>query len=334
MTKVLEGVITSGTGAGYTSIGCQSEAGKTGTSEDLSDAWFVGYTPLYSTAVWTGHPLSRDYTGFGGPTSGPIWRSYMEAAQGGELPRIRGSRRACRACRRTTGSTRRPARAPAAAAPIPATPRLRTTDLQLRRHGDSGSDQQPGRLRARGRTETGSVAEAEADARAGAAGRAAAAERRGRPRAELSLRAHLAWVTCPASEFDLIAAINERLPAPGPRVRVPSGDDAAVVEPRAASAITVDAIVDGVHFRLAIVRPGGGRPQGARRRALRPGRDGGVPRARRTSWSRAPDELADEDLLGIADGLAEVGDPGGGHDRRRRPGPLAGAGRLGDRGRL
>src|SRR4051812_2811804 len=86
VTKVLEGVITSGTGAGYTSIGCQSEAGKTGTSEDLSDAWFVGYTPMYSTAVWTGHPLSRASTGFGGLTSGPIWRSYMEAAQGGECP--------------------------------------------------------------------------------------------------------------------------------------------------------------------------------------------------------------------------------------------------------
>jgi penicillin-binding protein 1A len=86
VTKVLEGVITSGTGAGYTSIGCSSEAGKTGTSEDLSDAWFVGYTPLYSTAVWTGHPLSRDSTGFGGPTSGPIWRSFMEAATDGNCP--------------------------------------------------------------------------------------------------------------------------------------------------------------------------------------------------------------------------------------------------------
>src|SRR3954452_11488997 len=86
VTKVLEGVITSGTGAGYTYMGCSSEAGKTGTSEDLSDAWFVGYTPLYSTAVWTGHPLSRASTGFGGPTSGPIWRSYMEAAQGGDCP--------------------------------------------------------------------------------------------------------------------------------------------------------------------------------------------------------------------------------------------------------
>jgi penicillin-binding protein 1A len=86
VTKVLEGVITSGTGAGYTDMGCSSEAGKTGTSEGLSDAWFVGYTPLYSTAVWTGHPLSRDSTGFGGPTSGPIWRSFMEAAQGSNCP--------------------------------------------------------------------------------------------------------------------------------------------------------------------------------------------------------------------------------------------------------
>ena len=59
MTRVLEGVITSGTGAGYTYMGCPSEAGKTGTSEGLSDAWFVGYTPLYSTAVWVGHPTNR-----------------------------------------------------------------------------------------------------------------------------------------------------------------------------------------------------------------------------------------------------------------------------------
>ncbi len=84
VTKILEGVITEGTGAGYTSIGCSAEAGKTGTSEGLSDAWFVGYTPKYSTAVWVGHPQSREETGFGGPTAGPIWRSFMEAANGGE----------------------------------------------------------------------------------------------------------------------------------------------------------------------------------------------------------------------------------------------------------
>jgi penicillin-binding protein 1A len=88
VTRILEGVITEGTGAGYTSIGCGAEAGKTGTSEELSDAWFVGYTPMYSTAVWVGHPQSRAATGFGGPTAGPIWQSYMAAAQGGECPQF------------------------------------------------------------------------------------------------------------------------------------------------------------------------------------------------------------------------------------------------------
>jgi penicillin-binding protein 1A len=86
VTQILKGVITQGTGAGYTSIGCAGEAGKTGTSEDESDAWFVGYTPMYSTAVWVGHPQSRESTGFGGPTAGPIWRNFMEAAQEGECP--------------------------------------------------------------------------------------------------------------------------------------------------------------------------------------------------------------------------------------------------------
>ena len=86
VTRILEGVITRGTGAGYTSIGCRSEAGKTGTTDNESDAWFVGYTPRFSTAVWTGHPLSRAFTGYGGPTSGPVWRAYMEAAQGHDCP--------------------------------------------------------------------------------------------------------------------------------------------------------------------------------------------------------------------------------------------------------
>jgi penicillin-binding protein 1A len=86
VTRLLEGVITQGTGAGYTYMGCSAAAGKTGTSEDASDAWFVGYTPLFSTAVWVGHPQSRDPTGYGGPTAGPIWRSYMEAAVAGDCP--------------------------------------------------------------------------------------------------------------------------------------------------------------------------------------------------------------------------------------------------------
>lgn len=51
-------------------------------------------------------------------------------------------------------------------------------------------------------------------------------------------------------EFELLAKLRERLPPPGPRVRVGSGDDAAVSVPGGATATSVDALVEGVHFRL------------------------------------------------------------------------------------
>jgi thiamine-monophosphate kinase len=50
-------------------------------------------------------------------------------------------------------------------------------------------------------------------------------------------------------EFELLAALRERLPAPGARVRLGSGDDAAIVVPGGAVATSVDATVEGVHFR-------------------------------------------------------------------------------------
>jgi thiamine-monophosphate kinase len=50
-------------------------------------------------------------------------------------------------------------------------------------------------------------------------------------------------------EFELLAKLRERLPAPGGRVRLGSGDDAAVTLPGGATATSVDAVVDGVHFR-------------------------------------------------------------------------------------
>jgi thiamine-monophosphate kinase len=52
-------------------------------------------------------------------------------------------------------------------------------------------------------------------------------------------------------EFDLLARVRERLATPGPRVVVGSGDDAAVTLPGGATATSVDALVDGVHFRRA-----------------------------------------------------------------------------------
>jgi thiamine-monophosphate kinase len=50
-------------------------------------------------------------------------------------------------------------------------------------------------------------------------------------------------------EFELLARVRERLPPPGPRLRLGSGDDAAIVVPGGATATSVDALVDGVHFR-------------------------------------------------------------------------------------
>jgi thiamine-monophosphate kinase len=52
-------------------------------------------------------------------------------------------------------------------------------------------------------------------------------------------------------EFELLAKLRERLPDDGPRVRVGSGDDAAITVPGGATATSVDAIVEGVHFRRA-----------------------------------------------------------------------------------
>src|SRR3954471_24027366 len=50
-------------------------------------------------------------------------------------------------------------------------------------------------------------------------------------------------------EFELLAKLRERLPPPGRRIRLGSGDDAAVTVPGGATATSVDAIIDGVHFR-------------------------------------------------------------------------------------
>src|SRR6188472_3673271 len=50
-------------------------------------------------------------------------------------------------------------------------------------------------------------------------------------------------------EFELLAKLRERLPEAGPQVKLGSGDDAAVTVPDGATATSVDAIIEGVHFR-------------------------------------------------------------------------------------
>jgi thiamine-monophosphate kinase len=56
-------------------------------------------------------------------------------------------------------------------------------------------------------------------------------------------------------EFELLAKLRGRLPPPGPRVELGSGDDAAITVPGGATATSVDAIVDGVHFRRSEAPP-------------------------------------------------------------------------------
>jgi penicillin-binding protein 1A len=82
-TDILKGVVSGGTGTAA-NIGCP-QAGKTGTTDDYTDAWFVGYTPRLSTAVWVGHPNARATLGssaFGGTLAAPIWHDYMLTAKG------------------------------------------------------------------------------------------------------------------------------------------------------------------------------------------------------------------------------------------------------------
>ena len=58
VTRLLHDNITEGTGtAAYT--GCAGEAGKTGTTNDFFDAWFVGFTPRLATATWVGYPNAQ-----------------------------------------------------------------------------------------------------------------------------------------------------------------------------------------------------------------------------------------------------------------------------------
>ena len=77
MTDILQSVITSGTGRGY-SLGSMPCAGKTGTTNDNKDGWFVGYTPYYTTSVWVGYDIPKEVPGLGGGTyPGRIWHDFM-----------------------------------------------------------------------------------------------------------------------------------------------------------------------------------------------------------------------------------------------------------------
>lgn len=80
-TSILQDAVQRGTGTRVRPIG-RPVAGKTGTTDDLKDAWFVGYTPSYVTGVWVGFddgtPLGKREVG--GLAAAPIWLYFMERA--------------------------------------------------------------------------------------------------------------------------------------------------------------------------------------------------------------------------------------------------------------
>ena len=82
--QMLRGVMTSGTGRAAAIAG-RDIAGKTGTTSDYKDAWFVGYTGGFVTAVWVGKDDNTAMRGVtGGSSPAAIWRGFMEVA----LPRL------------------------------------------------------------------------------------------------------------------------------------------------------------------------------------------------------------------------------------------------------
>jgi penicillin-binding protein 1A len=89
VTDALRGVITNGTGTGAGIGRPDGTAGKTGSTDDNADAWFVGYTPALSTAIWMGYSDSNTKslknikgvsTVYGGTIPASTWKDYMGQA--------------------------------------------------------------------------------------------------------------------------------------------------------------------------------------------------------------------------------------------------------------
>jgi penicillin-binding protein 1A len=84
VTDMLQDVIQHGTGYPNAMIG-RPAAGKTGTTSDFRDAWFVGFTPDLVTAVWMGNDnYSRMNDAYGGDIPAMIWARYMKAVLAGD----------------------------------------------------------------------------------------------------------------------------------------------------------------------------------------------------------------------------------------------------------
>ncbi|MDP2055614.1 MAG: penicillin-binding transpeptidase domain-containing protein, partial [Acidobacteriota bacterium] len=86
MADMLRGVIDAGTGSGARRHGFTLPAGgKTGTTNDYKDAWFVGFTPSIVTGVWVGfdQPRTIRSNGYASELAVPMWSRFMKTATNG-----------------------------------------------------------------------------------------------------------------------------------------------------------------------------------------------------------------------------------------------------------
>lgn len=82
MVEMMQGVVRGGGTASNASAAGNALAGKTGTVNDETDVWFIGYTPTYVTGVWMGNPLRKESLGkgmTGGHGALPYFNSFMNA---------------------------------------------------------------------------------------------------------------------------------------------------------------------------------------------------------------------------------------------------------------
>jgi 1A family penicillin-binding protein len=87
MTTMLADVVNAGTGSRVRQMGfTQPAAGKTGTTNDFNDAWFVGYTPSLAAGVWVGfdQPHTILPNGFAADLAVPMWTRFMKVATSGD----------------------------------------------------------------------------------------------------------------------------------------------------------------------------------------------------------------------------------------------------------
>ena len=85
VTDILKSVMEYGT-ARHLPVG-RPAAGKTGTSDETTSLWFVGYTPSIVAAVYIGDDQQRPLPGYGGTLAGPVWTEFINNALANEPPR-------------------------------------------------------------------------------------------------------------------------------------------------------------------------------------------------------------------------------------------------------